>query len=296
MMYRQNHREPYVRTWLLAFIFLAVLMAVGSLWDYPISQRLYDKDSFFGLFFAAFGEYPAALGLCAAGSLFFTAGRKGQGLSGGLLILCGVWLFLLGFVLAVSQPGRYLSGQHLPALLTATAACFFFAYGTARLCRDTDRETILRVAAVILTVIVLNYLLVNILKILWGRPRMRLVAADSRVSFAPWWRPGGALRDILTRTGTAADEFKSFPSGHTANASAAMLITLLPVLRPSLGRRRSLLFAVGFGWTALVALSRIVAGAHYLTDTVAGFAIGLAVLHFAVRLILPAAYSQDKKG
>lgn len=287
MIHFQNRRGAYAQAWIAAFIFLAALMAAGSLWDFPISQRLYDPDSSFALFFAAFGEYPAALGLCAAGSLLFTAGQKEKGLSGGLLIMCGVWLFLFGFVLAASQPRRYLSGQRLPILLTAIVSCFFTAYATSRLCRDTDRETILRTAAVILTVIAFNYLLVNILKVLWGRPRMRLVASDSRAGFVPWWRPDRKLRDTLIQAGIAADECKSFPSGHTANASAAMLITLLPALRPALARRRVLLFALGFVWTALVALSRIVAGAHYLTDTVAGFAIGLTVLLLAVRLTNP---------
>ena len=35
---------------------------------------------------------------------------------------------------------------------------------------------------------------------------------------------------------------------------------------------------VGFSWTVLVAASRIIMGAHYLTDTIAGFAVGLMML------------------
>ena len=116
---------------------------------------------------------------------------------------------------------------------------------------------------------------------------MRLVAADPRACFMPWWQPGQTLRNELVAAGVAAEEFKSFPSGHTANASALMLLSLLPCIRPALAKKRGLLFGIGFGWTCLVALSRVIMGAHYLTDTAVGFGIGLAVLAVVSRLLLP---------
>ena len=80
----------------------------------------------------------------------------------------------------------------------------------------------------------------------------------------PWWQPGTELRDILTAAGVPKEEFKSFPSGHSANSSILILLTLLPVIRPSLARRQTVLFCTGFGWALAVAVSRIVMGAHYL--------------------------------
>lgn len=66
---------------------------------------------------------------------------------------------------------------------------------------------------------------------------MRLVAADPRACFMPWWQPGQTLRNELVAAGVAAEEFKSFPSGHTANASALMLLSLLPCIRPALAKK-----------------------------------------------------------
>ena len=286
-----NRRQTYSLFHKLAglwpFLFLFIMMILGSLWDFPISCRLYDQTNPFGLFFAAFGEYPAALGVCAAGSLLLTAARRTHGIRSGLLIMAGIWLVLLGVSLASSLPGRYLPlPDGLPQLIGITAS-LLTVYIISRLSRSADQKTILRVSTAILMVIALDYLLVNLLKLLWARPRMRLAAADSRVGFIPWWRPDPSLRSMLLPTGIGADEFKSFPSGHTANASALMLLCLLPELRPRLSPRRPLLFTVGFVWTALVALSRIIMGAHYLTDTAAGFAIGLSVLVLSVRLIFP---------
>ncbi len=89
----------------------------------------------------------------------------------------------------------------------------------------------------------------------------------------------------MTAAGVPKEEFKSFPSGHSANSSILMLLTLLPVLRPSLSRQRTMLFGVGFGWA--VAVSRIVMGAHYLSDTAMGLAVGLAALVVICRLLFP---------
>lgn len=83
----------------------------------------------------------------------------------------------------------------------------------------------------------------------------------------------------------AAEEFKSFPSGHTANASTLMLLALLPALRPGPQKRQTALFAAGFLWACVVGFSRIVAGAHFLSDVTMGLALGLLVLTAASRLL-----------
>ena len=57
-----------------------------------------------------------------------------------------------------------------------------------------------------------------------------------------------------------------------------MLLCLLPRLSPKLAGKQTALFLIGFFWTCLVAASRIAMGAHYLTDTIVGFAVGLLML------------------
>ena len=51
--------------------------------------------------------------------------------------------------------------------------------------------------------------------------------------------------------------------------------------------KQTALFLIGFVWTSLVAASRIVMGAHYLTDTIVGFAVGLMMLAGLCRILLP---------
>lgn len=57
-----------------------------------------------------------------------------------------------------------------------------------------------------------------------------------------------------------------------------MLLCLLTKLSAKLEGKHTALFLVGFVWAVLVALSRIIMGAHYLTDAMAGFAVELICL------------------
>ena len=266
---------PPKRVLLWAGAFLLLMMVIGSFWDYPISRALYHQSNVLGLFFAAFGEYPAALGFSAAGAMLISARNREKRLRGILQAIAGCVLLLFGAAMAAMLPTGYLDISLGLSAVIGLACTALVVLGLLRLCRDGDRGTVLRVAAVFLLVVFADILVVNLIKIPWGRPRMRLVAVDARACFMPWWQPGTALRDALVAAGVAAEEFKSFPSGHTANASALMLLCLLPKLSPKLEGKQTALFLVGFVWAALVALSRIIMGAHYLTDTMAGFAVGL---------------------
>ncbi len=76
-------------------------------------------------------------------------------------------------------------------------------------------------------------------------------------------------------------DYGSFPSGHTANAAtiAVVLIVLFP---------RAWVAVVGIAWTLLMALSRTILHAHWLSDTFGGALIGVgAALLVAAVLAIP---------
>lgn len=286
---------PSKRVLLAAGIFLLVMLAVGSFMDYPISKAVYNETDPVGMLLAGFGEYPAALGLAAAGAMLLAARNRNREkqLVGILQVIAGCWFIFSGGAMATVLPTGYLDVPIGLAALIGIGCTGLTVCGVLFLCRNADRRTVLRVAAAFLLVIFADILVVNLIKIPWGRARMRLVASDARAYFMPWWRPGTELRDALTAVGVPGEEFKSFPSGHSANASALMLLTLLPMLRPSLVRRKNILFCVGFLWTCGVAASRVVMGAHFLSDTVVGFAVGLVVLTVVCCLLFPVEKRQE---
>ncbi|HEV7623821.1 MAG TPA: phosphatase PAP2 family protein [Amnibacterium sp.] len=81
------------------------------------------------------------------------------------------------------------------------------------------------------------------------------------------------MKAVVQRPGPVVAFFEglgSFPSGHTANA--AVLATVAGLLL-----RRRWAWIAGGGYVALVAASRVVLGAHWLTDTVIGAVEGASV-------------------
>lgn len=77
----------------------------------------------------------------------------------------------------------------------------------------------------------------------------------------------------------------SFPSGHSAGAAvlaAVLVVVFWPVLGPT---RRRLLVGVGIAGAVVVGYTRVALGAHFPSDVVAGWSIGVAwVLILAVVL------------
>jgi undecaprenyl-diphosphatase len=81
----------------------------------------------------------------------------------------------------------------------------------------------------------------------------------------------------------------SFPSGHAAHSVLYvwLAVTIVLRLRPGMARATAVV-ATGFALTALVGLSRVYLGVHYLSDVSAGWALGAAAFSFcaAVGLVV----------
>jgi undecaprenyl-diphosphatase len=107
------------------------------------------------------------------------------------------------------------------------------------------------VPAFLAAVVVSQLVITNVIKVAVGRERPNVARLVSASGF-------------------------SFPSGHTA-ASAAMYAAIALVLGRRRSRRtRSILAGVAGGIAIAVAMSRVLLGAHWLTDVIAGLALGWA--------------------
>ncbi len=97
-------------------------------------------------------------------------------------------------------------------------------------------------------------ILLNLIKVMVGRERPRVLFADGSATYTPF------SFDI---------DASSFPSGHTQSICAAMfaLAFIFPRLR-----------VVWFTLAAAISTSRVIIGAHYLGDVIGGAFIGIAAV------------------
>ncbi len=79
----------------------------------------------------------------------------------------------------------------------------------------------------------------------------------------------------------------SFPSGHAAYSTfyVWLAVTIVMRLRPGMARAAALVGA-GIALTALVGLSRVYLGVHYMSDVSAGWALGVAAFAFCAAVAL----------
>lgn len=261
------------------YLCLLGLLIIGSFTDYQISLALYDETNWFGILFAAYGEYPATLGLVIAGTFLIAGHNRQKKAIGYLQMISGGIVILLGVLMACFMPTIYLlNTPHIVVYLIGIIFSVLTIVLSLKLVKNSDRKMIIKIGLIFLISIMGIMIIVNMIKIPWGRARMRLVASNPEAYFMPWWQVGDSLKNTLVAQGVAAEEFKSFPSGHVSNATAILLFSLFPLLNDKLKGKEKMIFGIGVIWIVLVMISRIVIGAHYLTDDVVAFAVGLAVI------------------
>lgn len=136
-------------------------------------------------------------------------------------------------------------------------------------------EQLERPAKYSLLVIVIGICSVEGLKIVMGRVRPRSVS--ELAPFTPWYIRNGFLYKANV---SKLDEIKSFPSGHSAWSMAFITLWFyISELKMSSSRRS--VYALGIGvWTTVVMISRLLLGAHFLSDTLVGS--GLMLLSYYI--------------
>lgn len=143
-----------------------------------------------------------------------------------------------------------------PVIILVSIVVAFFEYRRIR-----TRAVPLFVATVVLSELAIN----NLIKVAVGRERPDVARLVHASGF-------------------------SFPSGHTAASAATYAAVALLLGRRRSRRTRALLAGLAGGITIAVATSRVLLGAHWLTDVIAGAAVGwgcfaLSSIAFGGRLL-----------
>ena len=245
---------------LAVFTVLMAVLAFGNI-DYNISKDIVNPDSSWAGFFNLFGEQPAFIALYA-GIIILHGARKREGRwKNALKITLSSILILVAAFQISFMPVHYLF-EHTEESITPgwwifTIAATFILAGLGLVAAErisTEKlRSVRNIGIVLILLVVSEIVLVNILKILWARPRMR--SMDSMDQFRHWYMIGGPTRN---------NELKSFPSGHTANGFVAIAFSMF--FSGVKKVKANLYLAFALVWGILVALSRVVRGDHFLSD------------------------------
>lgn len=296
-----------------AVIFVALLL-VATFYDLQISVALGNADSLFGQFFRLWGESVGWLMIPIGGAILFCACDKKSKIG---KILAGIWLIVVfvGWYLSVSYfleeftgdsyiEGKYGSPYNSLPLYNVTFALIFTGlhiWAVSKIKKETLAKLVIFALAMLIA-LAINQIITTVLKNVWTRQRFRNLdignGGTSSNGFTPWYKAGlGQNREAATYyvEDTAGmmqkDAYKSFPSGHTSTAAISLVLIMLPNKFEKLKKFKICFYIVPIVFTVLVAISRIVNRAHYLSDVLFGATIGFLSVLVAIVLL----NSLDKK-
>ena len=256
---------------------------IGTFLDTKITGKMGNSDNLFGIIFTAFGPVlTLAFGVFAGTTLFFMPklpSKKGDIL---LRVLGGI--AVLGFAVAQIKEGlewvefpRMESEASTYKALIIVFTCLIdlgIILFTRIWVKKMDERSLLFVCLMIIAIIVVYFVACEGVKYIASRPRPRNLDAEFN-GFKQWYQfdPFNALK-------AGSKDDKSFVSGHSANA--ATLITILPLVA-TLNKRENnnliqiLCIVIGALFAFVVAFSRIIAKAHWITDVMGGILLSCGI-------------------
>ena len=265
---------------------LVLLLAAGLLWDEPISDFLYTgRPSLFTSLFEAIGKLPQYLTLGVAGVLLAGLGDKEKPVQRLLCLALGAALVIASFTVGLTNFLDDAKALPVTACVAIMGALFLaVCIGMVLLTRNASREDVLRFVLTSVLICAGMLAITTVLKLVWGRPRMQFLRSDARAVFAPLWKPDRSQKEAFLLLDVDEGCFRSFPSGHAAGMACTMLLPLLATLNRRLEGRGPLLLILSAVLTAVTCFSRLVAGAHFLTDVTVPCILVLLLLFLSLAL------------
>ena len=276
---------------------LLIGFVLGSFFDLQIDAALYSDANPFGLIMASFGVYPCYAGLAFIGGGFLATSYKNKDMR---LItrLVSYALAIAAYVMAI-----YLCGKELPSpngydvhelawlsYLICTVVfggVFVWAFFV---CRKGDRNYLWKIIVIMTIIFVIALLPAGfVIKLFIHRPRYRYAVRGDLTAFYNWWEMFPEYKKYISSADNpivvfgkeiTKEEFKSFPSGHSGTGMImAMFLPFASYFFPRLKGKEIVLFYTGAVWGFLMMYSRMLVGAHYLTDTCMGSLIVMIVFY-----------------
>lgn len=273
-------------------------IAAGTIADPDIAQAVYSPDSVFWRIFTILGMYPyMAVWVLYMGVICRQV--RCSGISGKKKTVWSLVCGYLGLSTSVVCSWAMFSYDTIggifpqvinnPPVIAAGALfgvypLFFIGLFTSK--KEYDKRLLKRLI-VLCIIMVVALCAMTVIKVCFSRPRYRLLIQDiPGIVFRPWYIPFANANEFITGMGIDWNDFRSFPSGHALQSVG--LIFVLPPLAEVYGflkGKKVALFIAGAVFGIVVCVSRMVMGAHFISDVSMGSLLailsGFAAARFA---------------
>ena len=274
-------------------LFFGVFFLTGTFNDEDIASSIFSPDNLPVKIITSTGVYPFfASYVFFLGALAEQESHSGKNKPVRVLMstICVVSAILVGFIGSVVFFDVDCLGTIFPSLSTNMPVIavgsligmyplFFLGY---HLAGKSDDKLLLKKLKCIVLIMLMAFIAMQGLKSLFHRPRYRTVVLGYEgIGFVPWYKPFHGVSEFVETLGIRKGEFRSFPSGHgVLSISMVYVLESLTWFFPKLKNRGLVLCLFGFLFGTTIMLTRMILGAHYLSDVSAGAMIG-TLLSFA---------------
>ena len=147
-----------------------------------------------------------------------------------------------------------------------------------RVCSKGDKKALWPALLVMAVIVIVGLLPVGwFVKQIIHRPRYRFFVRTGVTDFYNWWQSCTGYKDYI-KGDTLIDGITM--TGHSGTAAIMMMfLPYMSMFFPKLKGKETMLFYIGSAWTVVMMFSRILVGAHYLSDTCTGALIVMVVYY-----------------
>ena len=263
---------------------------IGSFLDRQITTRMGDQNNLFGIILTAFGPVLVlAFGVLAGAFLFFTPKLENKKLNIFFKVLGALAVF--GFIFSQIKEGlEWVDFPRMEANASTYKVLIIVFISIIDLAiilfsriwiNKLDLKAVIYGSVMIIGIILVYFVACEGVKYIASRPRPRNLDLEYN-GFKYWFQfnPFNALHDGFK-------DDKSFVSGHAANATC--LVTILPFVasmtkRDNDNRIQIMTIVIGALFAYVVAFSRIIAKAHWMSDVMGGILLSCGIQALAINV------------
>lgn len=279
---RDTYRKRiYLHVGLLGLF--AALFIIGTFLDEPVAAAVYAPDVLPAVIVTTLGLYPFfASQVMFAGVLTQKAVTSQKPMWCKLImiaVLVGLSVYSgikgSGSLVSIDCLGGMFESLRGSRLVTAgiflTAICPLYYVGY-RLGKKTCDRQLVKKMIMILLIMLAAVIIMDKLKSAFSRPRYRIVVRQLEgIGFVPWYKPFSGAGELRKTYGLTGSDFRSFPSGHSImSVSCVYIFYSLSWVEEKLRDRQLTLCIAGALFGMIVMFTRMLLGAHYLSDVSAG--------------------------